>query len=84
LAARSIIPVSSNFTFPRPDVDYRAWFGGAQHVRAFFSDGGAIQVHFAEGRHGDEERDGLIIDMSTALQFQPLEDKYRPPKGKAG
>ena len=80
---RSIVTVSRSFAFPRPDVDFGAWFGGAQHVRAFFRDGGAFQVHFADGRHGDEDRDGFIMDTSAALQFQPIEDKYRPPKGKA-
>ena len=69
----SIVTVGSSFAFPRPDVDYGTWFGGAQHVRALFRDGGAFQVDFAERRHGDEDRDGFIIDTSAALQFQPLE-----------
>src|ERR1700721_298512 len=74
---RSIVTVGSSFAFPRPDIDYGAWFGGAQHVRALFCDGGAFQVDFAEGRHGDEVRDGFIINTSAALQFQPLETGQR-------
>jgi len=70
---RSIVTVGSSFAFPRPDVDYGARFGGAQHVRAFFRDGCAFQIDFAEGRHRDEDRDGFIVDTSAALQFQPLE-----------
>src|SRR5579862_139287 len=74
---RSIVAVGCGFAFPRPGVDHGAWFGGAQHVRAFFRHGSAFQIDFAERRHSNEDRNSFIIDTSAALQFQPFETCQR-------